>query len=126
MKVLFDREDIINQLDNLEFIENAVPIFARDNAGFLNEEDQREILDKAAQTVLKWYDTKFLMIEANNKLAKKKNGKFRKGSVITLIDINIARYVTDFTSCWYHKRIALRAIDEDTVEVVLEGTQTTH
>lgn len=126
MKVLFDREDLINQLDNLPFVENAVTIFATDSHGFLEEEDQREILDKAAQTVLKWYDTKFLMIEANNKLGKKKNGKFRKGAVTSLIDINIARYVTDFTNCWYHHRIALRAIDEDTVEVVLERTQTTH
>lgn len=31
MKVLFDREDLINQLDNLPFVENAVPIFATED-----------------------------------------------------------------------------------------------
>jgi hypothetical protein len=125
MNVLFDREDIISQIDNLGFVYNAVPIFAEDNAGFLNEEDQREILDKVASTVMKWNEG-FLKTEAHNHLRKKANGKFRKGSVTSLIDIDIANYVTDFTSCWFHKRIALRAIDEDTIQVSLEKTQTTY
>ena len=125
MKVIFDREGIIEILDNYPYREDAVGIFDRGDAGFLEEEDQRCIIEDTVSSVMKW-DTGYLKTQAHNCLRKKQNGKFAKGAVTTLIDIEIAKYVTDFTSCWFHDRIALRAIDEDTVVVSFEGTQTTH
>ena len=125
MKVIFDREEIIQILENYPYKEDAVCIFDRGDAGFLEEEDQRSILEEISSYVMKW-DTGYLKTQAHNFLRKKQNGKFAKGAVTTLIAVDIAKYVTDFTSCWFHDRIALRAIDEDTVVVSFEGTQTTH
>lgn len=125
MNIIFDREGIIQILENYPYKENAVGIFDNGDAGFLEEEDQRFILEDIASTVMKW-DTGYLKTRAHNSLRKKQNGKFAKGAVTTLIDVEIARYVTNFTSCWFHDRIALRTIDEDTVVVSFEGTQTTY
>ena len=123
MKLIFDKEDILDILTNYPTNEEYKVAIENPETEILTEAQQKLIIVKAIHTVESWtYDD---IIKESNKLGVKKNGKFRKGAVTSLLDINIADYVTDFTSCWYHDRIALRAIDEDTLEVSFERTQHT-
>lgn len=124
MNIIFNKEAIVQGLQNTPIYEDKVSIHETEDHGYLTEEDQEFILNEAVLYVEKW-DNSFIEKQSKG-LKLKANGKYRKGSVVTLYDIDIADYVTDFTSCWYHNRIALRAIDEDTVEVSLERTQTTY
>lgn len=120
MNIIFNKEAIIKSLQSKPIYENRVSIYDTDDFGFLTEEDQEFILNEAALYVEKW-DNSFLAKQSKD-IKLKANGKYRKGSVVSLYDIDIASYVTDFTNCWYHDRIALRAIDENTLEVSLERT----
>jgi hypothetical protein len=124
MNIIFNKEAIIQGLQNYPMYEDKVNINETEDDGYLSEEDQEFILNEAVLYVEKW-DNSFLEKQSKD-IKLKANGKFRKGSVVSLFDIDIASYVTDFTSCWFHDRIALRAIDEDTLEVSLERTQTTY
>lgn len=124
MNIIFNKEAIIQALQEKAIYDDKVNIYETEDHGFLTEEDQEFILNEAVLYVEKWDDS-FIQKQSKG-LRLKANGKFRKGSVVTLYDIDIADYVTDFTNCWYHDRIALRVIDEDTVEVSFERTQTTH
>ena len=122
MKIIFDKPAIIARLMNREFLEGKYAIY--DDMDELTEGDQEDALNEAIHFVEDLNDQNIIRLAEN--LGKKQNGKFRKGAVLTLHNVDIASYVTDFTSCWFHERISLRAIDEDTVEISLEGTQTTH
>ena len=124
MNIIFNKEAIIESLKSKQLYDNRVSIYDTDDFEYLTEEDQVFILNEAVLYVEKW-DNSFLAKQSKD-IKLKANGKYRKGSVVSLYDIDIASYVTDFTSCWYHDRIALRAIDEDTLEVSLERTQTTY
>jgi hypothetical protein len=53
MKVIFDREAIIQILDHYPFKENAVGIFDTGDAGFLKEEEQKFIIDSAVSFIMK-------------------------------------------------------------------------
>ena len=122
MNIIFDKPAIIARLMNREFLEGKYAIY--DDMDELTEGDQEDALNEAIHFVEHLNDQNIIRLAEN--LGKKQNGKFRKGAVLTLHNVDIASYVTDFTSCWFHERISLRAIDEDTVEISLEGTQTTH
>jgi hypothetical protein len=122
MNIIFDKQAILNSLSNREFEECKYAIY--DDMDELTEGDQIDALNEAKHFVEDLTDQNIVRLSEN--LGKKQNGKFRKGAVLTLYNVDIASYVTDFTSCWYHERISLRALDEDTIVVSLEGTQTTH
>jgi hypothetical protein len=122
MNIIFDKQAILNSLSNREFEECKYAIY--DDMDELTEGDQIDALNEAKHFVEDLTDQNIVRLSEN--LGKKQNGKFRKGAVLTLHNVDIASYVTDFTSCWYHERISLRALDEDTIVVSLEGTQTTH
>jgi predicted ATP-grasp superfamily ATP-dependent carboligase len=122
MNIIFNKQAILNSLSNREFEECKYAIY--DDMDELTEGDQIDALNEAKHLVEHLSDQDILRLSEN--LGKKQNGKFRKGAVLTIHNVDIASYVTDFTSCWYHERISLRALDEDTIVVSLEGTQTTH
>ena len=122
MNIIFDKQAILNSLSNREFEECKYAIY--DDMDELTEGDQIDALNEAKHFVEDLTDQNIVRLSEN--LGKKQNGKFRKGAVLTIHNVDIASYVTDFTSCWYHERISLRALDEDTIVVSLEGTQTTH
>lgn len=63
------------------------------------------------------------IIELSKNLAKKKNGKPRKSSVIHIFVGDIGYWICEWYVTYITYRIVVRAKDEDTVEVCFEDTQ---
>jgi len=128
LTIYFDSEKIVEQLKNYPIVdendESLVPIYSKGNAGYLTVKDQQDEISDCIKRIE--VITPDYLLNKSNTLKTKKNGKFRKGSVVTLFDVDIARYVTNFTNCWFHDRVSLRAVEEDVLVVTLEKTQTTH
>lgn len=122
----FDKQGIIESLKKYDTGgEWKYCIYDAHENDALTEDEQKEIIEDLINAVEKLTENDIEQIFVKG-LKTKANGGFRKGSVNTIFNVNISNYVTDFTSCWYHDRIVLRAIDESTLTVTLEGTQTTH
>lgn len=128
LTIHFDSEKIIEQFKNYPIVdendETLVTIYSTGNEGYLTAQDQKDEIADCINEIESI--TPDYLLRMANDLKTKKNGKFRKGSVVTLFDVNISRYVTDFTNCWFHDRVSLRAVEEDVLVVTLEKTQTTH
>lgn len=122
----FDKQGIIESLKKYDTSgEWKYCIYDHHKNDPLSQEDQKEIINDLIDAVEKLTEDDIKQKYVRG-LKTKANGGFRKGSVNTIFNVNISTYVTDFTSCWFHDRIVLRAIDESTLTVTLEGTQTTH
>ena len=122
----FDKQRIVESLKNYDTSgEWKYCIYDHHENDPLSQEDQKEIINDLIDAVEKLTEDDIKQKYVRG-LKTKANGGFRKGSVNTIFNVNISTYVTDFTSCWFHDRIVLRAIDESTLTVTLEGTQTTH
>lgn len=126
MKLLFNKESVLKRLKGL--LEKADMEECKFEIGEMVDELTTEDIKDEYRDVIHFVEnlTDEDIVSHTKYLPTKKNGRFRQGGVSSLCDIGVSDYVTDFTNCWYHDRLALRAIDEDTVEIALERTQTTH
>ena len=122
----FDKQGIIESLKKYDTSgEWKYMIYDTHENDLLSQEDQKEIINDLIESVENLTEND-ITIKYVRGLKTKANGRFRKGSVNTIFNVNISNYVNDFTNCWYHDRLVLRAIDESTLTVTLEKTQTTH
>lgn len=126
MKVILNKEQLIKEFE--EKYEDCIKCEGSQSYEHEFDSDQeltpQEMEERKKETIDFINSlTEEKIIELSKNLAKKKNGKPRKSSVIHIFVGDIGYWICEWYVTYITYRIVVRAKDEDTVEVCFEDTQ---
>jgi hypothetical protein len=121
MNIIYEKKEILSSLYNFEIKEaSEVDFLSYIDNDFPNKESQQIMLDEMKELVSSLGEDDLKAI-ADLNLNKKKNGKFKKGAVHLLKYLHIPVDADEYS--WSHHRLILKAMDEETVEVIFGVTR---
>lgn len=126
MKVILNREKLIKDFkEKYEYYINYGEAQSYDHELDSEQKLTLEELKERKQETINFINnlTEEKIIKLANNLAKKKNGKPRKNSVIHIFIGDIGYWICEWYETYMTYRIVIRAKDEDAVEVSFEDTQ---
>lgn len=123
VKIIFDKNLLLEQINKLLF-DNEDFVRIGETEIILTQDEINKILIEFKNFVDNILCIDYIYKITNN-LPKKINNKFKKGGVKIIKNLDISKYDTSFTNCWYHKQLIVKAMDESIVQVFFRTTQTT-
>jgi hypothetical protein len=115
------REQMKSVVD--ELLESESKVACEETDTFLTEEEIQEEIE-SSKFVIDSIDVQTIE-KLVRRFPRKKDGWLKQRTVTSITDVDICDYVTEFTNCWYFKRVYLRVTSHNTCQIGIETTQYT-
>lgn len=121
-KIICDIDDIYNSIESEkdEFEENIfVEYGITEHEETLDEEQYIRNVEEMKNEFEEMLEKENL-IELINKAEKKKNGTLYRNRVVKEIPCNNCTFITDWNNTWIYRRIKVKSIDDNTLEITCD------
>ena len=115
------REQMKSVVD--ELLESESKVICEETDTFLTEEEIQEEIEHS-KSVIDSIDAEVIE-NLVRRFPRKKDGWLKQRSEASITNVDICDYVTEFTNCWYFKRVYLRVVSHNRCEIGIETTQYT-